>query len=342
MNVLLTCAGRRNYLVRYFKDALGAAGRVYGADASPLAPSLADVDAGFIVPSVTDPGYFDEIIDLCRQHDIRLLVSLNDLELPLLARERERFEAIGCTPVVSRPEVIDLCFDKWETLRFLEAKGLRAPRSFLSVDDAVAALRAGELTYPVVVKPRWGTASIGIDFAEDEEELRVAFELLQKRLRRTILRDASERDPGKGVIIQERLRGNEYGLDIVNDLSGAHHAVFVKRKLSMRAGETDRAVTVDHAGLSDLGRVIGTALKHIGNLDCDVFLDGEEATVLEMNPRFGGGYPFSHLAGANIPAALVAWASEQAVKPEWLSVEPGVAASKYDQLVRVGGPGATQ
>lgn len=335
MNVLLTCAGRRNYLVRYFKDAVGARGRVFGADASPTAPALVFVDEAFNVPSVTDPGYFDVIIELCRQYDIRLVVSLNDLELPLLARERERFEEIGCTPVVSRTEVIDLCFDKWQTLRFLTDNGLRAPRSFLSVDDAVTALRTGEMSFPVVVKPRWGTASIGIDFAEDEEELRAAFALLQKRLQRTILRDASERDPGKGVIIQERLGGTEYGLDIVNDLSGNHHAVFVKQKLSMRAGETDRATTVDHPGLVELGQVIGTALGHVGNLDCDVFLDGDEATVLEMNPRFGGGYPFSHLAGANIPAALVAWARGEEPKPEWLKVLPDIAAAKYDQLVQV-------
>lgn len=335
MNVLLTCVGRRNYLVRYFKDVVGAAGRVYGADSSPSAPALADVDCGFIVPPVTDQGYFDEIIGLCQLHNIRLLVSLNDLELPQLARERGRFETIGCTPVVSSQEVVNLCFDKWETIRFLEANGLRAPKSFLSVDEAAAALRTRELTYPVVVKPRWGTASIGIDFAEDEEELRAVYELLQKRLRRTILRNASESEPGKGIIIQEQVEGLEYGLDVVNDLEGNHQAVFVKQKLSMRAGETDRAVTADHPGLSEIGARVGRALRHIGNLDCDVFLNGDQATVLEMNPRFGGGYPFSHLAGANVPAALVAWASKKNPNPEWLTIEYGVTGSKYDQVVQM-------
>jgi len=75
----------------------------------------------------------------------------------------------------------------------------------------------------------------------------------------------------------------------------------------MRGGETDSAVTVDEPRLRELGEQIAAGLGHIANLDVDVFLTDNGPHVLEMNPRLGGGYPFSHLAGANLPAAIVAW-----------------------------------
>ena len=82
-----------------------------------------------------------------------------------------------------------------------------------------------------------------------------------------------------------------------------------------------------------VGRAIGRQLGHVGLLDCDVFVGEKGVVVLEMNPRFGGGYPFSHVAGANLPACLVAWALGEPLDPGWLSVQPNVTASKCDRLV---------
>lgn len=109
------------------------------------------------------------------------------------------------------------------------------------------------------------------------------------------------------ILIQEVIKGPEYGLDIVNDLDGKYRGVSVKQKLAMRSGETDKAITVDNADIREIGATIGKALGHIGNLDCDVLERDGEYYVLELNPRFGGGYPFSQEAGVNIPKAIVAW-----------------------------------
>ena len=103
----------------------------------------------------------------------------------------------------------------------------------------------------------------------------------------------------------------------------------------MRRGETDRAITIADPRLEALGAVIGRSLKHVGNLDCDVFDVGGAYHVLEMNPRFGGGYPFSHTAGANLPAALIAWADEKQPDPDWLKSRPNMVVSKCDRLVIV-------
>lgn len=334
INILLTCAGRRNYLIEYFRQALVGRGQIFACDAVPSAPALREADRAFLVPAVTAPDYFDTLLAICREQRVRLLFSLNDLELPLLARQRDRFLAIGTIPVISSPPIIDLCFDKLATWNFLQGIGMPTPLTFVTLAETQDALARRELAFPLVVKPRWGTASFGIDYPESAEEMALTWELGRLRLQRSFLLAASV-EKERCLIAQEKVTGTEYGLDVVNDLAGRYVTTFVKRKLAMRAGETDKAVTVSHPALEAVGRRIGEALGHIGNLDCDVFVDGERFWVLELNPRFGGGYPFTHHAGANLPAALIAWAQGEQVDPRWLIMQPGVATAKCDRLVGI-------
>jgi carbamoyl-phosphate synthase large subunit len=342
MNVLLTCAGRRNYLIGYFRQALAGRGEILAADANPAAAALQEADRAFQLPAVADPDYIPRLRSLCRDNGVRLLLSLNDLELPLLALHREQFLADGTIPVVARPEVVDLCFDKWATCRFLQSLGVPVPRTYSSLAQARVALEQGELSFPLVVKPRWGTASIGIDYPHSLKELELTMELGRLRLSRTFLAQVSATDAEHALLIQERLTGEEYGLDVVNDLQGSYQTTFSRRKLSMRCGETDQAVTTAHPALESLGRQLGQALGHVGNLDCDVFVDQDGSIqVLELNPRFGGGYPFSHTAGADVPAALLAWAAGEPAEPAWLRIAPGIAAAKCDRLVETGRPAVT-
>jgi carbamoyl-phosphate synthase large subunit len=333
MNILLSCSGCRNYLIDFFKTALAGSGQVFVCDSNPDAVSLQEADGAFIMPRSSHSSYFDQLLDICQQNQIGLLISLNDLELPLLARQRDRFLAIGTIPLISDPAAIDICFDKWKTYQFLKQNNIPAPKTYRSLSDALEAIAIGELAFPLVVKPRWGTASIGIEFPQDTEELELAYRLVRKRLTRTILAAASSLDPDRSVLIQERIVGGEYGLDIINNLQGQYVTTFAKCKLSMRGGETDSAITTDNPQLMAIGEKIGRNLKHIGNLDCDVLSGSQGYCVLEMNPRFGGGYPFSHIAGANLPAALIAWASGKPTDPSWFKIEPDILISKCARLV---------
>ncbi len=335
-NILLTCAGRRNYLVQYFREALAGRGLVITTDASPDAPAMAEADRAFVVPRVSDPSYFDILFDVAVANDVGLLISLNDLELPYLSSEKARFLKAGITPAVSDRRVIDICFDKERTTEFLTGIGIGSPKTFLTLASAKAALARGEIEFPLVVKPRWGTASIGLEFPQDLRELELAYELVRGRLGRTILADISATDAEHCVMIQERLPGEEHGLDVICDLDGRYVTTFVKRKITMRAGETDRAETVDSPELRAIGERIARALRHVGNLDCDVFLSPDGVRVLEMNPRFGGGYPFSHVAGADLPAALIAWANGEEPEPACFRIQFGTIAAKCDRLVKVG------
>lgn len=335
MNVFLTCAGRRNYLLKFFQEALGNQGKVFAGDASIEAPTLQEADESFLLPRINHSEYFEKLLDICQQKQVRLLIPLNDLELPYLAKQRDRFLAIGTILVVSSPEVIDICFDKFATFQFLQNLGISAPKTYLSLAEARAAIGRGEITFPLVVKPRWGSASIGIEYPEDDEELELAYRFVKKSIMKSFLAEVSSSAPDRCILIQERLIGQEHGLDIINNLDGSYITTFVKRKLTMRAGETDRAVTLENEELKQLGEKIGQKLGHIGNLDCDVIVGQQGLCVLELNPRFGGGYPFSQMAGANIPAALIAWANGEEPDPSWLTVQGNIASSKCDRLVTV-------
>ena len=191
------------------------------------------------------------------------------------------------------------------------------------------------MKYPLLIKPRWGVSSIGVELIENERELALAFEWGQVQLKRTMLAKMCKTAHEDGFIFQQWMQGDEYGLDVVNDLDGHHISTLARRKLVIRAGNTDRAVTVNEPRLERLGKIIGQRLGHIGNLDCDVMATEKGLMVLDLNPRFGGGYPFSHLAGANVPAALIAWANGEQPDPAWLRSNPGVLSSKYDGVTVV-------
>lgn len=335
MNIILTCAGRRNYIVKYFQEALNHQGMVFACDVSPEAAALQEADKSFVLPPVNHEDYLDKLLYICEQNHIRLLVSLNDLELPLLSKQRDRFAEIGTILAVSSTFVIDTCFDKWTSFQFLTNHNIPTAKTYLSLNQARQAIASSEIEYPVVVKPRWGSASIGIQYPEDDEELELAYRYVNKLITKTFLSNISASEPDKSVIIQERITGQEYGLDIVNNFQGLYQTTFVKRKLKMRAGETDRATTIFSPKLEKLGENISQKLGHIANLDCDVMMNDSDFFILEMNPRFGGGYPFSHHAGANIPAALIAWSKGEKINQKWLQVKNNITSSKCDRLVKV-------
>ncbi|HTF56222.1 MAG TPA: ATP-grasp domain-containing protein [Planctomycetota bacterium] len=335
MNVLLTCGGRRILPIKAFQEALRGRGRVFACDCDAHAPALRQADRAFVVPRVDEVEYIEDLLSICRKHRVGLLVPALEPELPLLAAHRERFLAAGTFPLVPPAGVVDACYDKLATAAFLAAVGIASPITCVSFEEARVALASGAFAFPLVVKPRWGMGSLGLHVCADEEELELAYKLVRCQLPRTVLANISATDPERSVLIQECLSGLEYGFDVINDLRGNYVCTFLRKKLRMRAGQTDRAVTVHDPSLERVTSAIGKALGHFGPLDGDLLVTPRGIVVLDLNPRLGGGYPFSHVAGANLPAALVAWAANEAPDPAWLRVRPDVMSSKIDEMVLV-------
>lgn len=335
MNILFTCAGRRNYLINYFKEALKGGGKIFATDMQLTAPALIDADVAIQVPAIYSEDYIPSLLEIIKENSINAVISLNDLELPILSEAKKEIELLGARVIVADEQAINIAFDKWETVKFLENNGLKSPQTFIDFQEAKKAIESGELKFPLVVKPRWGSASIGIDFPEDLEELELVYQLQTIRLNRTILAEASKEDIEHAILIQEKIPGKEFGMDILNDFEGNYVGTFVREKLQMRSGETDKAISIIDERFEKIGKIIGDSLNHIGNLDCDVFEYNDELYVLELNPRFGGGYPFSHEAGNNTAAIYIEWLKGNKDISKHSNYEPNLMFSKCDRLLKV-------
>ena len=318
MNFLILAAGTRNKLVRYFRQAFHGAGRVIAADASPLAPALYEADARYIVPEITHPGYMDAVLDICRRERISGLTSLIDPEMTLLAACAERFRAVGATLVGSSRQLCEMSMNKSAMYRFLQSRGFPCARTWTSLEDFHRAAEAGQVSYPVFVKPVFGSAS------------RCAFRADSRALADALLESRPD------MLAQEYLDGQEIGADVYADmLSGQAVSIFTREKLRMRAGETDKAVSFrDEKLFALIERLVETA-GYRGPLDIDLFRVNGEYLVSEVNPRFGGGYPHAHECGCD-HVGLILNNLRGVANPKRIGgYESGVYMMKYSE-VRVG------
>jgi len=329
-NVLLTSAGRRNYIVDYFGAVVRPdGGKVFAINSNIDAAALWVADQYSQCPLIYDPGYESFLLDYCVKNDISLVISLFDIELPVLSGLKAKFAENGITVVVADKWFTDMANDKWKTQEFLKQHGFPTVPTFLSAEEFAAAQSRGEVNFPVFVKPRWGMGSLSLFRAFDHDDVDFYLKKARKGIANTYLKYESGADLDQAVLIQPKLPGEEFGLDIINDLNGVYQTTVVKRKVAMRAGETDVAETVNEPILEELGRKLAEISKHPGNMDIDVFFDGTTPYILELNPRFGGGYPFSHQAGINLPEAIVRWHEGKPVdKTRLLTPKVGVRSMK--------------
>jgi len=334
-SIVLSCAGRRAYLARWLREALHEVGwSLVACDANAHAPALQEADRAYTVPRVTDQGYIEVIQELCGAHRAKAILSVNDVELRLLASRRKAFAQVGTHVFGAEAEVVDRCADKVLLGELAAEVGVRYPATYVSREGARRALAAGDAaSVALLVKPRWGSGSIGIFTVRSPKELDAAWDACGRAVAGSVVADIQgEQSSESPVIAQELLDGTEFGLDVVNDLDACFAGCLARQKLAMRAGETDRARTVSVEALTDVGKRVSAAVGHTGLIDCDVILTEAGYHLIDINPRFGGGYPFSHVAGADIPRALVAWLAEKPVNRAWLQASPGVVGAKADDL----------
>lgn len=334
MNVMLTSVGRRAYMVKYFKEVLGNEGKVYVCNSDDKSIAFKYADEKVISPLIYDENYIPFLKKYCKEKTIDIIISLFDIDLLMLAQHKKEFEDIGTKIIVSEPQIIEICNDKWKTYNFLKDNGFYTPRTFLNLDEVIRKIENGDLNYPIVVKPRYGCGSISIAMAYDKDDLQYLTKKANHDIENSYLKYESAITENK-VIYQECLNGQEYGADIINDLRGEHQNVIIRKKIAMRSGETDIAQLVDHPIIKDTLEKLGRVTKHIANMDCDVFLVNDVPYVLEMNARFGGGYPFSHMGGCNLPKAIVDWINGKYVDKSVISVKTGIMGYKEIYITEI-------
>ncbi len=317
MNILILSCGTRNLLVRYFKEPGSGFDRVIGTDCSAYAPALYETDAHYLVPRMTDPQYLDTILAICRKESVNAVLPLQEDELALIASHRELFTGIGVTPVVSALSAVDLCRDKYAFYQHLIGHRLPALTSCDSFSAFLKEKESGNMNLPVFLKPTRGCGSIGIQKVDHLELL-----------------EALCKYAGEEYMIQELAQGDELGADIYVDmLTHKPVSLFVKKKLRMRAGETEKSVSYRNEALFGLILDTVASLDLSGPIDMDIFQVGGVYYISEINPRFGGGYPHAHNCGVHFPRLIADNIAGKENTDTVGSYEEGVCMLKYTDLI---------
>lgn len=299
MNVLLTSVGRRAYLVDYFKKEFGDNSKIICTNSSELSTALSVGDKSYISPMIYEETYIPFLLEICKKEKINILVSLFDIDLPILAYNKDKFESLGVKLILSDLSIIEVCNDKYKMNKFLKNNFFDTIYTGLSIEDEYIKNNISS-EKKFILKPRWGMGSLGIYISDEYEEAKYFYKKIRKDIDKSYLRYEAKQDIENSILIQELIEGKEYGLDIVNDLEGNYITTIVKEKLAMRSGETDIAKIVHFPLLEDFGKRIADKTRHIANMDLDLILNDKGIFVIDMNARFGGGYPFTHKAGVNI------------------------------------------
>ena len=282
MNILILSCGTRDKVVQYFKEVFAGEGRVVTTDCNPYAPALYESDAHYIVPRMTAPGYIDVIFDICKKEQITGVLSLIDPELSLLAKHAEDFKKLGVTVIGSSYELCERTLNKWEMYCWMKEHGYPCAKTYKDLQAFKEAADKGEISYPVFVKPMRGSASLQISKANDYEMAEFLF------------------SHGDEMIIQEFMQGQEIGVDCYIDLINKEVvSIFTKKKLVMRAGETDKAVSFKDEELFNQVEKFVLENGFAGQIDIDIFENDGVYYFSEVNPRFGGGYPHAYACGAD-------------------------------------------
>jgi carbamoyl-phosphate synthase large subunit len=281
-NVLISSGGRRVGLAACFRRSLadrGGGGWVGTIESGSTAPLPFLVDRAWRVPKCTEPEFIDAVLGICVQHSIDLIVPTTDRELDVYARNREFFAGFGITAAISDVQTITIACDKARTHSWLTANGFHTVRQACLCE----VLRSpGNWEFPLIAKPRTGSGSIGVQIINSPEDLGVL---------------ARTQTP---YLIQEIAQGREFTINAYVGSSGTCIAAVPHWRMEVRAGEVSKGLTVKDFELMETGRRIVESLPGAyGALNIQCFANGAEPIrVIEINARFGGGYPLTHQAGA--------------------------------------------
>ena len=319
MNYLMLSVGRRGELMKFFRSSMEAGSRIIATDNSPYAPALYFTDKQYLVPKITAPEYIDTIIDICKKEHIDVVTTFIDPEIMILAENREKFDEIGVEVLAPYTETARLCFDKYEMFRYLKSKGIRTVETWGSFEDIKAALEEGKVSFPVFVKPRTGSGSVGARKIYDLETLSASF----------------EQEP---CLIAQELMTGEDCLDLdadiyVDTVSHKPVAIFSKKKISTTIGGANKTISFKDEKLFSFISEITEHFRFNGPLDADFFFKNGEYYLSEINPRFGGAYLHAYGAGVDFIKLIDNNLHGKANVVNIGDYEEGVVMMMYDSVV---------
>ena len=311
MRILFTGIGRRVELIQAFRDAATVLNKellIYGADMAGTAPALAYCNYERRVVSMHDPAYIDQLLAICIDDKIDLLIPTIDTDLLVLSKNRERFEAVGTKVLISAADKIQICRDKNRTFQFFVDCGLSAPATVHDWKDYRG-------SYPAFIKPKDGSSSINAFKVENEEELKVYANQIDE------------------YIIQPFVSGHEYTIDIFCDWEGTPVFIVPRERLRVREGEVLKTQICMDAQMIEEAKRLCKAFHPCGPMTVQLIRDAAGVDwFIEINPRYGGGAPLSMKAGARSAETVLKLVDGEAFSVQ-NDIADGTVYSRFDQSV---------
>lgn len=285
-NILITSAGKRVALTKYFKETLCRfypEAKVFTTDMNPqMAPAGYVSDGCFKVPRVTVPAYPALLMDICKKNDVGMIIATIDTELLLLSDLKVGFAEKGIHVMVSDTPFITMCRDKRNTGDFFEQHGIRVPQPIDKHNP----------TFPMFAKPYDGSLSTNLHYIKTADEL--TQEILD--------------DPK--LLFMEYIDKSVYKEYTVDMYYGRDHhvkCIVPRERIEIRAGEINKGRTAKNEILSFLKEKLEYIEGCVGCICVQMFFhpDTHDMVGIEINPRFGGGYPLSYMCGGNFPELLI-------------------------------------
>lgn len=288
-NILFCSAGRRAKLLQDFRETLDSTSIIVATDHQATAPALYFADKQYLAPLISDPGYIDFLLDICRKENIRAITTLIDPEIEILAKNRQRFIDNGILPLCPSKETAHLCFDKFALFEHLNKNGIPTVLTYDSYDNFLQGLTKGDISFPVFIKPRTGSGSVGIHKIHNSEELKAYI-------------DEGEHE----YIIQEFMDCEDCDADVyIDTVSHKPVAAFSKHKIETRIGGANKTISFKDDRLFDFIKQICKVLEFNGPVDMDFWYRDGVYYLSEVNPRFGGAYLHAYGAGVNFVPLIV-------------------------------------
>lgn len=282
MNYLMCSVGRRCELINDFKKSIEKGSKIIATDNSKYAPALYFADKFYLAPRIEDPQYIDFLLDICIREKIDAVFTLIDPEIMVLAKNRNRFKQIGVEVLTPSEETAKVCFDKYEMFKSLQVKGVKTVKTWASFCDTKAAINNKETSFPLFVKPRTGSGSVGAKRVYDLETLERCFQ------------------EDNSIIAQELMDGIDLDADVYVDII-THEAVavFLKKKISTTIGGANKTISFKDERLFGIVKDCVEKFDFAGPIDMDFFFQNGEYYLSEINPRFGGAYLHAYGAGVD-------------------------------------------
>lgn len=318
-NILFCSVGRRATLLKDFRKTMQGCGKLVATDLSPVAPALFFADETYLVPRISDAGYFDRILDICKKSEIKAITTLIDPEIEILSKHRDELLNIGVLPLCPAEWTAKLCFDKYEMFKYLHSKGVRTVLTYNSLEGLKEGLEKGEISFPVFMKPISGSGSVGIGKVNNWEEAEAKF------------------NDGKFTyIIQELMTGGDCDADVYVDcISHKPVAAFSKKKIESRIGGASKTISFKDQRLFDFIEQVCSVLELNGPCDMDFFIKDGEYYLSEINPRFGGAYLHAYGAGVDFIKLILKNIHGEENTSEIGNYDEDVLMMMYDDVVIV-------